>query len=63
LIAGFKAACTTRINHLRHTPGQPVWQRNYYDHIIRDEDELNNIRLYIQDNPRQWADDEHNLLI
>jgi putative transposase len=60
LIAGFKAACTTRINRLRRTTGLHVWHRNYHDHIIRNEDELNNIRLYVLDNPRQWVEDEHN---
>jgi putative transposase len=39
------------------------WQRNYYEHIIRDENELNSIRQYITRNPLQWAVDEGNLLI
>jgi len=55
LIAGFKSAATKRINILRGTPGKPVWQRNYYDHIIRNERELQNIRQYIHDNPLKWA--------
>lgn len=38
-----------------------VWHRNYYEHVIRDEVELDRIRLYIQDNPRRWAEDEENL--
>ena len=36
------------------------WQRNYYEHIIRDETALNNIRRYIIENPLRWADDEEN---
>jgi len=36
------------------------WQRNYYEHIIRDVDELNRIREYIVNNPAQWAEDENN---
>ena len=40
-------------------PGK-LWQRNYYDRIIRDEDELNRIREYIIYNPLRWADDEDN---
>lgn len=40
-------------------PGQ-LWQRNYYEHIIRDEDSLNRIRQYITDNPAQWALDREN---
>jgi len=37
-----------------------LWQRNYYEHIIRDEDELNQIREYISCNPVQWNSDEYN---
>jgi len=37
----------------------PGWQRNYYERVIRDERELLNIRQYIHDNPRQWANDEN----
>ena len=59
-IAGFKSAATRRINALRGSPGAPVWQRNYYEHIIRDEDEFERIRWYINDNPRRWAEDEYN---
>ncbi len=59
-IAGYKSTCTSRINSLRGTPGQPVWQRNYYDHIIRNDLELDRIRLYISDNPHRWAEDEEN---
>ena len=35
----------------------PVWQRNYHDHIIRDEGDLNAIRAYIDTNPARWAED------
>jgi REP element-mobilizing transposase RayT len=37
-----------------------IWQRNYYEHVIRNEDELNMTREYIQLNPYKWADDEEN---
>ena len=60
LIAGFKSAATKRINQSRHTPGQPVWQRNYYEHVIRGETDLNRIRQYIRDNPARWAEDIYN---
>ena len=36
------------------------WQRNYYEHIIRDEDELNLVREYIVANPLQWVWDKYN---
>ena len=53
-MAGFKSFTTKRINILRDTPGNVVWQRNYYERIIRDERALNNIRRYIQMNPINW---------
>ena len=59
-VGGFKSVVTTRINHLRGTPGVPVWQRNYYEHIIRDEESLNRIRQYIADNPARWEFDPDN---
>jgi len=37
-----------------------LWQRNYYDHIIRNETELDRIRQYIINNPSQWDNDENN---
>lgn len=58
IVRGFKSAVTRRINILRDSPAAPVWQRNYYDHIIRDELELNIIRLYIEGNPINWKQDE-----
>jgi hypothetical protein len=38
-----------------------VWQRNYYDRIVRNERELGAIRRYIRDNPVRWAEDRENL--
>jgi putative transposase len=40
LVAGFKTSATKRFNMLRKTPGAPVWQRNYFEHIIRNEEGL-----------------------
>ena len=39
-----------------------LWQRNYYEHIIRTDDELNRIRQYIRDNPMTWLEDRENPL-
>ena len=55
IIAGYKAAVTTRINALRHVRGEPVWLRNYYEHIICTEKEYENIANYIYDNPANWG--------
>jgi len=60
IIRSFKSAVAKRINALRATPGAPVWQRNYYEHIIRDERALNAIRRYIAENPLRWHLDRNN---
>jgi REP element-mobilizing transposase RayT len=60
LIAGFKSAVTKRINAIRNTPGISVWQRNYYEHIIRNETDFHRIAQYITDNPRCWREDSLN---
>jgi REP element-mobilizing transposase RayT len=49
------------IKNNQWTPfNERFWQRNYYEHIIRDEDNLNRIRQYIIDNPMKWDEDENN---
>ena len=60
IIRLFKSATTKRINQIRRAPGVPVWQRNYYEQVIRDDASLNRIRQYIADNPAQWANDDEN---
>jgi putative transposase len=57
LVGAFKTISTTDINELRGAPTHPLWQRDFYDHIIRNEDESNKIREYIRTNPLQWASD------
>ena len=37
-----------------------TWQRNYYEHVVRDEAELQRVREYIVNNPTRWAEDEEN---
>jgi len=58
MVQNLKSTTSRRINALRDTIGAPVWQRNYYEHIVRDALELAHIRAYIRDNPAQWALDE-----
>ena len=60
VVRAFKSASARRINELKGTPGAPVWQRNYYERVIRDQRELNAAREYIRDNPRKWAEDPNN---
>jgi REP element-mobilizing transposase RayT len=60
IIRAYKSAVTTRINQIRGTPGTPVWQRNYWERIVRNGDELSRIREYIRNNPVSWeTDDEY----
>ncbi len=58
VIRGFKATVTKQINEHRRSPREPVWQRNYHEHIIRDEVDWNRVHDYIEANPSRWAEDE-----
>lgn len=60
IVRGFKSVSTKKINLLRNTPQRPIWQRHYYEHIIRDDKDVNNVREYIINNPKQWHMDEVN---
>ena len=57
IIGQYKSRVTKSINKHRRTPGRQVWQRNYYDRIIRNNKELLTIKKYINDNPDQWEED------
>ena len=60
IIQNLKSVSTRRINVLRNSPGMPVWQRDYYEHIIRDEEDWARIADYIELNPVLWETDEEN---
>ena len=60
IVGAFKTMSTARINSLRNTPGEPVWQRNFYEHVIRNEKSLSRIREYIHNNPIRWDSDPEN---
>ncbi len=60
IIGQFKAVATKGVNRTRDTPGRAIWQRNYYEHIIRNDKALNRIREYIHYNPRRWHLDRYN---
>lgn len=57
LIAGFKSVVTRQINILHGTSGEKIWQSNYYDHIIRNNEEYQRIDDYILMNPERWQSD------
>ena len=56
----FKTVSTKQANLAKDTPGQVLWQRNYYERIIRDDEEWNRIREYIANNPLKWEEDSEN---
>ncbi len=62
IVGAYKSAVTKRIRATRHQPALEVWQRGYYEHIIRTEAALTNIRAYIGQNPRLWSEDPENPL-
>ncbi|MCA9408484.1 MAG: transposase [Candidatus Omnitrophica bacterium] len=59
IVRGFKSVSTKRINIYRNSPSRYVWQRNFHDHIIRNEKDFNRIREYINNNPKQWDYDQY----
>ena len=63
IVGNFKSVTTRRINRIRKTPGARVWQRNYYERVIRNERELNAVRQYIHNNPGHWSEDRENPVV
>jgi putative transposase len=59
IVRAFKSFSAPRINELRNMVGERVWQRGYYERVVRNEDELNRIRQYIAENPLRWSEDEY----
>jgi REP element-mobilizing transposase RayT len=59
ILQNFKSVSTRRVNQKRDLSGTPLWQRNYFERIVRDERELLAIRRYIVENPAHW-DTDHN---
>jgi putative transposase len=57
MVRGYKSSVTKQINQFYHCNGFAVWQRNYYDHIIRDAASYFKISNYIKHNPETWEDD------
>jgi putative transposase len=58
IVGQIKSITTKRINNQRNMPGDPVWQRNYFEHVIRSEIDLMHIRNYIINNPICWETDD-----
>ena len=60
ILQSFKSAASRGVNQQQGTPGRKLWQRGFYDHVIRDDEELNRLRRCIEDNLLRWALDEEN---
>jgi putative transposase len=58
IIRGFKASVTSKIQKLENVDDLKLWQRNFYERIIRDEQELYRIQNYIRQNPEKWQKDK-----
>ncbi len=54
IVGRFKMQTAKEINRLRDTPGQKVWQRNYYERIIHDRKSSHVVSQYIRNNPIKW---------
>lgn len=60
IVRALKSFSSRRINQIIDSPGVPLWQRNYFERIVRNEEELNSIRRYVQENPLKWKMDQDN---
>lgn len=60
IVRAYKSAVTYAVNNAQNQRGAVLWQRNYYEHIIRNDREINNIRWYIANNPLNWQWDRDN---
>lgn len=54
VVGSFKSRVARQVNMCRGTPGETFWQRGFYDHVVRDEDDLHRCREYIRTNPIRW---------
>lgn len=59
IVGAFKSLAAREVNLMLKRTGS-LWQRNYYERVVRSEAELNAIRRYIDENPLRWALDAEN---
>jgi len=60
IIGSFKSEITKQIHKMGYK--NDVWQRNYYERIIRNEEEYQHTRYYIKTNPKNWGEDRNNII-
>ncbi len=61
ILRRFKSISAIEVNRILGRRGEAVWQRNYYEHIVRSVEEFQRIRRYILENPIHWDDDPENV--
>jgi len=57
-VGAFKTVSTKHINQFHGTPSEAVWQRNYWERVIRNENQLNHLLQYIAESPLNWETDK-----
>ena len=55
VVGAFKSGTAHEINGARDTPGRPFWQRGYFDHVVRNDADLDRVREYVVTNPIRWS--------
>ncbi len=60
IVGSFKSAITKRVNELRGSPGAKFWQRSYYEHVVQDDEDFEEIAHYVRCNPDTWVRDREN---
>lgn len=55
VVGWYKYQVTKQVNLLRNMPGEKLFQRSYYDHVIRNQQDYDEIWQYIENNPRKWV--------
>ncbi len=60
IVRSFKSAASKRFHEHKRDLRVPLWQRNYYEHVVRNGEELDAIRRYIWTNAERWAEDKEN---
>ncbi len=58
VVAYFKYQSTKAVNQARGTAGVRLWQRSFYEHVIRSEESLERLRKYVTENPVRWELDQ-----
>ncbi len=55
VVGGFKSQSARRLNTLLGRQGEPLWQRGFFEHVVRDDEDLLRVRTYIVQNPWRWS--------